>query len=141
MKLREVRPVLAGSAASVALLAAAATTAATYSGMRCGNELISKGDSSARVHAHCGEPRSRSQRREARTVRRSVAVPCRRGAAGERRSRRARCRVVDELTVEIVVEDWTYDFGAQRLVHTATFEDGRLREVRTEGYGSSSDER
>jgi hypothetical protein len=37
--------------------------------------------------------------------------------------------------VEVVVEEWTYDFGNNRFIHFVNFEDGRFTTVRRGGYG------
>jgi hypothetical protein len=35
------------------------------------------------------------------------------------------------------VDTWTYDFGPHRLIRVLTFEDGRLKAVRTGARGGS----
>jgi hypothetical protein len=97
-------------------------------GMRCGNRLISTGDSTYDVRSRCGEPRDATRRTETRTERRRVRVAC---ANGE-----ARCEREQEVSAEVVVDEWTYDFGPQRFVHYLTFLDGKLARVATGGYGS-----
>lgn len=42
----------------------------------------------------------------------------------------------EEYDVEVVVEDWTYDFGRDRLMRYLRFEQGRLAELNEGGYGS-----
>lgn len=98
-------------------------------GMRCGNRLISTGDSTYDVRSRCGEPQDATRRTETRTERRRVRVACGKGEA--------LCDRVQEVSAEVVVDEWTYDFGPQRFVHYLTFLDGRLARVDTGGYGSS----
>ena len=116
-----------GAALTLFGLWLAAETAAA-DGMRCGNRLISTGDSTYDVRSRCGEPRDATRRTETRTERRRVRVAC---ANGE-----ARCEREQEVSAEVVVDEWTYDFGPQRFVHYLTFLDGKLARVATGSYGS-----
>lgn len=116
-----------GVALAVLGIGLGAQTAAA-DGMRCGDRLISKGDSIYDVRSRCGEPQDATRRTETRTERRRVRVAC---ANGE-----ARCDREQEASVEVVVDEWTYDFGPQRFVHYLTFLDGKLARVATGSYGS-----
>src|SRR5688572_7720305 len=116
-----------GAALTVLGLWLGAPTAAA-DGMRCGNRLISTGDSTYDVRSRCGDPQDATRRTETRTERRRVRVAC---ANGE-----ARCDREQEVTAEVVVDEWTYDFGPQRFVHYLTFLDGRLARIATGSYGS-----
>lgn len=102
-------------------------------GMRCGNQLVSNGDTQHTVRSKCGAPQNVEQRTETQTLRRRVVVPCREFAP------RGVCMEDQEYTVTLRIETWTYDFGTSRLVHYATFVDGALREVQTGGYGTRPD--
>lgn len=102
---------------------------AAADGMRCGNRLISTGDSTYDVRTRCGEPQDARRRTETRTERRRVRVAC--GREGG-----AQCDRVQEVSADVVVDEWTYDFGPQRFVHYLTFLDGRLARVDTGSYGS-----
>lgn len=99
-------------------------------GMSCGNRLVSKGDSLYQVRSVCGEPDDARRRVETRTERRRVRVPCEHGA---------QCERTVEHTTDVVVDEWTYDFGRRRFVRFLTFVDGRLAVVQTGGYGSRDD--
>lgn len=102
---------------------------AAAEGMRCGNRLVSKGDSTYEVRSRCGEPREATRRVETRSERRRVRVPCGRGEA--------RCDRVQEVTVDVVIDEWVYDFGPQTFVRYLTFVDGKLFRVNTGSYGSA----
>jgi hypothetical protein len=102
-------------------------------GMRCGRRLVSSGDSLYRVRSVCGEPADAQRRVVTQTERRRVRVPCGQG-------RESRCERTEELSRDVVVDDWTYDFGEQRFIRYLTFIDGRLARVSTGSYGSSSAE-
>jgi len=95
-------------------------------GMRCGQRLVSSGDTRYEVRSRCGEPDAADQRTELRQVERRVKVPCGRGE---------HCVRTETLTVEIVVDEWVYDLGPQRFVRYVTFENGRLTTVETGSYG------
>ena len=107
------------------LLSAAGVSA---NGMRCENKLIQPGDSAYEVKSLCGPPDDVQQRTEARRVARAVDRPC-------LNNPNARCPVVIEDTVNVVIDEWTYDFGPQRFIQYLTFEAGKLCSVRSGGYG------
>lgn len=117
---------LAAQGLAVGLVALAADAGAD--GMRCGGRLVSKGDSTYEVKSRCGAPQEATRRVETRTERRRVRAPC---APGE-----VRCERVQEVTVDVVIDEWTYDFGPQRFVHYLSFVDGKLGRVETGGYGT-----
>ncbi|HTV17727.1 MAG TPA: DUF2845 domain-containing protein [Polyangiaceae bacterium] len=102
---------------------------AAADGMRCGNRLVSKGDSTFDVRSRCGEPDDANRRVETRTERRRVRVACGRGEA--------RCDQVQEVSTDVVIDEWTYDFGPQTFVRYLTFVDGKLFRVDTGSYGSN----
>lgn len=115
-------------AALAAVAVAFGAGEAAAEGMRCGNRLVSKGDSTYEVRARCGEPSDASRRVETRTERRRVRVPCGNGEA--------RCDRVQEVSADVVIDEWIYDFGPQTFVRFLTFVDGKLFRVDTGGYGS-----
>ena len=115
------------------LLGFAATFAAAPShaeGLRCGDRLASTGSSLYEVRATCGEPDDAQHTVESRTVERRVVVPCPPG------SQRRVCETVILQTIEIAVDHWTYDFGSNRFIEFAHFEQGVLVTVTNNGtYG------
>jgi hypothetical protein len=102
--------------------------------MRCKDRLVSSGDSAHVVRSKCGAPHATEHRTETEVVRRRVVVPCRTAVGG------GVCVEEQEQTVTHDIDTWTYDFGTSRLVHYATFIDGKLRDVQTGGYGVRTDE-
>ena len=96
-------------------------------GMHCANRLVSTGDSLYQVRSVCGQPDDAQRRVELRTVQRRVRGSC----GGERR-----CERTEEYSVEVTVDEWTYDFGTRKFIRYLTFVDGRLAEVTTGSYGS-----
>jgi hypothetical protein len=79
--------------------------------MRCGTKLVATGDSPYDVRSRCGEPAFATRRVEYRSVSAFGA-----GVGATR-------------TVEVVIDEWTYDFGPQHFVQHLIFEQGRLVSV------------
>ena len=67
-----------------------------------------------------------------KALRQRVAAPCVREAG------RVRCEAVVEHTVEVHIDEWTYDFGEDRFVEYLTFEQGQLVRVNEGSYGHKS---
>jgi len=110
------------------LAVALGADASVADGMRCGTRLVSQGDSTYEVKSRCGPPQDATRRVETRTERRRVRVACGRGDA--------QCDRVQEVSVDVVVDEWIYDFGPQQFVRYLTFLDGKLAHVATGSYGT-----
>ncbi len=117
---------VSGMVASVAALSAVPARADSLS---CDGRIASSGDSTYQVRATCGEPDDAVHHVEYRTVRIRVPAPCH-----EEHGFR-RCDVEVERTVELAVDEWTYDFGSNRFIEFLRFDDGRLVSVNEGGYG------
>lgn len=117
--------VLVGICALGTLLVAAGASA---NGMRCENKLVEPGYSQYQVRSLCGPPDDIQQRTESRRVQRAVQRLCPNG--------RGLCAVVVDDIVEVIVEEWTYDFGSNRFIQYLTFEGGKLLHVRSGPYGT-----
>ncbi|HKO47820.1 MAG TPA: DUF2845 domain-containing protein [Polyangiaceae bacterium] len=96
-------------------------------GLRCGGKLASNGASLYEVRAKCGEPDDAQHSIETRTVQRKVLAPC---ANGTRM-----CEVMENQSVLVSVDRWTYDFGSNRFLAFAVFEQGKLVHVIKGPYG------
>lgn len=95
--------------------------AAHAASIRCGSELASDGASKADVLFKCGEPFMKDTRTE---------------TVGEKvKQKDADSSTTTERTVTRTFEEWTYNFGRQRLMQVVVFENGRLVDVRSGGYG------
>lgn len=88
--------------------------------LRCGHRVVSVGDYDFEVAARCGEPAH---------VGTLVAYPY------QVEAYRSRHPVVTYLPFPIVVDQWVYNFGANRLLYLLEFENGRLVRIRTRGRG------
>ena len=101
--------------------------------LRCGNKLVLVGDSMHDVKAKCGEPDDATHRTEIRTVTHEVSEPC------ENPQHHARCTRSVESSIDIAIDEWTYDFGPDRFVEKLKFENGTLVEIADGGYGTKAD--
>jgi hypothetical protein len=104
-------------------IAASLSPVQAESGMRCGTKLVGEGDSTYVVRQKCGDPVEARSRIELRSVSSAQQLP---GGRWVQVSR----------TVEVPIDEWLYDFGANRFLRRVVFEHGRLVNVETEGYGS-----
>jgi hypothetical protein len=129
--MRSVATELAAGAIGTILLTAAAARADSLS---CNGRIVSEGDTLYQVRSLCGEPDDAQRRVEPRTVRHRVRVACTRD-----QNPSGQCDTTVERSVDVVVDEWTYDFGRQRFIRFLTFIDGRLARVQTGGYGTRDD--
>lgn len=97
--------------------------------MRCGNRVTAEGATRYEVKSVCGDPDDAVQRVEYRTVRQRMPGPCM-VVRGQRS-----CDRVVEQSIEVVVDEWTYDFGRNRFIRYLTFEQGRLIRITNGPYG------
>ncbi|MDH5276967.1 MAG: DUF2845 domain-containing protein [Gammaproteobacteria bacterium] len=115
--------------AAVALLLLAASPAYAF---RCGSRLVSEGDHYTKVLKFCGEPIGIQERviyREGLT-RPRVLVDGPNGIRIEQEVLR-----YQRSYVEILVEEWTYNFGPHRLMRLVRFENGFVADIDQLGYG------
>jgi len=102
--------------------------------MRCGSKLVLRDDPQAKVLRYCGEPAYVTQR----FIHRSTLFVSRRHTSLD-----ANARLRSKETValshgypsEILVEEWTYNFGPRKLMRIVRFENGRVVDVEELGYG------
>jgi Protein of unknown function (DUF2845) len=97
-------------------------SAARADSLRCGQALVTEGDSKSEVLAKCGEPASK----ETRVVYETVKFKSSGGGDA----------VVQEQTVQKTIDEWTYDFGRNNFIQFVIFENGKLVSVRSGGYGN-----
>jgi len=116
-------------AAALVLGVLFASPSARADSLACNGRIVSSGDSRYEVKAVCGEPDDASQRVEYRTLRGRVAGPC------QRVDGKVICSDTREQVIEVVIDEWIYDFGRNRFIEYLTFEQGKLVSVRTGSYG------
>lgn len=112
-KLRLLGPLLA----AVSLGLAAPSMADS---MRCGNHLVTDGDTVGKLRSRCGEPAAISRK----TVLRPPIVWV-----------HGRALRTGHGAVEVPVETWEYNFGPRRLIQRVRIEDGLVVAIDTLGYG------
>lgn len=95
--------------------------------LRCQGRVVSLGDTRYEVLEKCGPPNYVEERYEDRL-----------GIAAGRlymydplEKRYSRPWVVEQ----VVIEEWTYNFGPHSLIYYLKFENGVLDRIRTGGYG------
>jgi hypothetical protein len=115
----------------VALAGLLLTTSPAWA-FRCGSRIVTDGDHYSKVRKYCGEPLGIQERviyREGRT-RPRISPGLGNGVTIDR-------EVVyyDRSFVEVVVEEWTYNFGPRRLMQLVRFENGFVVEIEQLGYG------
>ena len=114
-------------ATALALAPAGGAPARAEDGFRCATgRLVSLGDHLVDVRNKCGDPDYVGQRVEKRKRREKVRKNT--GAYSE--------EVMEEREVEILLDEWIYDLGPKKFMRTAVFENGRVVETGTGGYGS-----
>jgi hypothetical protein len=98
-------------------------------GFRCpGGKIVSRGDHMVEVRKKCGEPDEVSRRID----KRKVKVKVKRWVGGEEEE------VSEEQVIDVVVDEWVYDLGPQKFIRYVDFEDSRLVNVTTGGYGAQA---
>jgi hypothetical protein len=105
---------------AAALLMLSVTTSAHADAMRCGNRLVTFGDTRAAVRSICGEPADI----QTRSILRRPTYDL-----------NGRTVYFGDGYVEIPVEIWVYNFGPYKLMRQIRFVDGRVDEIETTGYG------
>jgi hypothetical protein len=97
-------------------------------GFRCpSGRLVSTGDHMVTVRKKCGEPDFVTQRTEKRKIKVKVRRWTELGPE----------EISEEREIEVLVDEWTYDLGAERFVRFVSFENARVVSVTTGDYGSS----
>lgn len=89
-------------------------SAATSSNVRCGNDLVSIGDTKAEVLVKCGAPSWQDSWT-------SEIV--------------SNLNSLDEVRTNLDRERWVYNFGPNSFLRFLLFENGRLAKISTGGYG------
>lgn len=86
----------------------------------CDQDIVSEGLTKAEVFQKCGPPSFEDSRIEYRTA--AVAPP-------------GYPQIGVGTAVPLTIDEWTYNFGSNRFMQLLVFENGRLRQIRSLGYG------
>ena len=102
--------------------------------LRCGNRIVSDGDPMAKVLKYCGDPVSVQSRTVYRGgIPRSVS---RTDTDNDgRRFSDEELLIHQRSVVEVIVEEWTYNFGPRKFMRLIRFENGLVTGVEKLGYG------
>jgi Protein of unknown function (DUF2845) len=104
------------AAIAFSVLALIATPAYAF---RCGTRLISPGDNADKVLHFCGEPISVQTRLAERSYVDELG----------------RTYFFPGLRQEVVIEEWTYNFGPHQFMRLVRLENGFVAEIKQLGYG------
>jgi hypothetical protein len=108
-----------GAIASTIAMAALLLASGPAHAFRCGTRIISRGDHVSKLLQFCGEPVTV----QSRLAQRAFTTD------------RGRVYVFPGLVEDVVIEDWTYNFGPNLLMRQVRLENGFVAEVRNLGYG------
>lgn len=104
---------------NLVLLGCLLLVAAPAQALRCGNSVISEGDSTLRLKRFCGEPAQVEQREDRVAVERYDGV--------------RQTYYTDYIAQPYEV--WTYNFGPRRFINRIEVRDGVIKSIKTGGYG------
>ena len=102
--------------------------------LRCGNYLINKGDTQAKVLKYCGQP---VQAKNHLGLRSGVYLQSSAYGGGdpEKDLLFSRGHFIPYGRREVLVEDWVFNFGPNKLMRKVTFENGIVEAIEDLGYG------
>jgi hypothetical protein len=106
--------------------------------LRCKGKIVKEGDPQAKVLNYCGEPVSMQQRLIYRSGVPRAWIGQRQALERDRISvsgSREELLIHDRSVVEVLVEEWTYNFGPHRLMRVVRFENGLVVDVEGLSYG------
>ena len=99
--------------------------------LRCGSRLVNDGDHKTKILKYCGEPASV----QVRTIYRAGYPRQLIRRHGHDSDGHDPLLIADRAYVEVVVEEWTYNFGPRRLMRTILFENGLVVSIKRLHYG------
>ena len=105
--------------------------------MRCGNALINEGDSQEKVLRYCGEPANKSRRY---AMRPGIYPDRDSGLSVNGEQKIGSDRYYPYGRSEVLVEEWVYNFGPNKLMRQVRFADGIVEDVKTLDYGYRNDD-
>lgn len=109
------KPLTVGLTAGCAALLLAASPAHAF---RCGTRIITRGDHADKLLQYCGDPASVQTRLAQRSLMTNVGG-----------------LYVPGFAEEVVIEEWTYNFGPHKFMRVVRLENGFVAEVKQLGYG------
>jgi len=103
--------------------------------MRCGTKLVLRGDHQAKVLNQCGDPTLVNSRTifRAGPTRQQLRSSLSNGNASISDSREV--YFYQRSFEEVLIEEWTYNLGPNRLMRVIRFENGYVSKIDALGYG------
>lgn len=122
----------------LAVIVIAMTASTPALAFRCHSHLVKDGDPQVRVLQLCGEPAS-SKRHV--VYRSGITAPFVNWEArpGNRPGIGDELLLAERSLIEVVVEEWIYNFGPHRLMQRVRFENGIVTDTDYLDYGYSED--
>lgn len=117
---------------SVAVVVMSALILVTFhaaAAFRCGNKLVSVGDTKSEVLNTCGQPNWVDSWEEERLFRGT-------GQALINKGQNFGAQVPVATLIRVTIEEWTYNLGPTQFIRILRFENGRLRDIETGDYGN-----
>jgi hypothetical protein len=103
--------------------------------MRCDRWVVEPGDSKADIYEVCGEPDYTDSHYERRGNNNYAEFGQYNNDQNFQSGNQFNYGQQNFRVIEVLVEEWTYDFGHSRLRQHLRFENGRLKEVTDMGRG------
>lgn len=103
----------------LAIILLSLALAPNASALRCGSDLVKKGDHISQVLDKCGEPDYEEKWVEEQIIHRKPH----------------RLLPPEQIIGAVVVTLWTYNFGTREFMRQLRFENGRLVDIDTLDYG------
>lgn len=116
---------------SVVLLLGLSLTQTAFA-FRCDHQLVQLGDRKIEVSNSCGDPDSIDQHYETKLVRNLIRI-----SGGTPNNSGVQIGQQTYYEVQILVEEWVYDFGRRRFQQYLRFENGVLTEIKDLGKGKN----
>lgn len=99
--------------------------------LRCGTHIIHEGDSFSRVEKFCGEPETT----QTRSIFRTVSIAWKNEYLSRSNQSTSSERIQDKVTIEVIVDEWFYNFGPSKISQKVIFEDGQVAKIKNVGRG------
>ncbi len=98
--------------------------------LRCDRKVMSEGMRQIEIRKYCGEPTEKQERTVVR-----AGIPRRQGRTNPNDNSQQELLYNDRSYEEVVVEEWTYNFGPHRFMVLVRFVNGLVTDIEDLGYG------
>ncbi len=98
--------------------------------LRCDRKVMSEGMRTIEIRKYCGEPTESQQRTVVR-----AGFPRRQGRTTPNDNSQQELLYNDRSYEEVLVEEWTYNFGPRRFMVVVRFVNGLVTDIEDLGYG------